>query len=132
MPAHGLIPRYGGDVYGGWEPTTLIDLLECEQDPYITPAGVDPQWVLDLRAAAKECRDGHPAGLPPGRRFCGFQRCAGATAEPGTPRCPGCGEPIADDDTWAGHGMCGTCLHDALRSGWDPDEAPGDGAAPRS
>lgn len=75
-------PRYGGDVFGGWHPNTLTDLLECQQDPYITPAGVVPEWVQQLQAAAKECRDGHPAGLV-GRQRCGCFGCRGVTTPPG-------------------------------------------------
>lgn len=67
----------GYDIYGGWQPTTLIDLLDCETDPYITPAGVTPTWVLQIRAAAAECRAGHPAGLRRGTR-CGVFGCEGA------------------------------------------------------
>lgn len=69
-------PRYGGDVFGGWQPTTLLDLAECEADPYITPAGVIPTWVVELRTAASACRNGHPAGLV-GRRRCGMFGCRG-------------------------------------------------------
>lgn len=36
-------------------------------------------------------------------------------------RCDECGELIAVDDVHAGHGMCGSCVHDAVRSGWDPE-----------
>lgn len=69
-------PAY--DVYGGWHPTTLDELLECEQDPYITAAGVTPDWVLAIQAAARECRAGHPAGLDEGRIRCGVFGCRGA------------------------------------------------------
>ena len=65
-------------VFGGWYPNTAAELLECEQDPYITPAGVTPDWVLQLRAAARECRNGHPAGLI-GRTRCGYFGCRGMT-----------------------------------------------------
>lgn len=34
-------------------------------------------------------------------------------------RCEVCGESTGDDPR-AGHGMCASCLHDALRSGWTP------------
>lgn len=64
------------DVYGDWQPTTLDELLECEQDPYITEAGVTPDWVLAIQAAARECRAGHPAGLT-GRLRCGVFGCRG-------------------------------------------------------
>lgn len=77
-------PRYGGDVYGGWQPTTLTDLLECENDPYITPIGVTPDWVLELRAAAEDCRAGHPSGIASGRAYCAMQRCRGVTSAPGS------------------------------------------------
>lgn len=33
-------------------------------------------------------------------------------------RCSQCDDVI--DDTDADYGMCGSCLHDALRSGWEP------------
>lgn len=36
--------------------------------------------------------------------------------------CRECKEPIESDDVHAGYGMCGSCLHDALRSGWSPEE----------
>lgn len=36
--------------------------------------------------------------------------------------CRECGESVARDDVRAGYGMCGSCLHDALRSGWTPGE----------
>lgn len=36
--------------------------------------------------------------------------------------CSECGAAIDDDDYRAGHGMCGSCLHDAERSGWTPGE----------
>jgi hypothetical protein len=68
-----------GDVYGGWQPTTLLDLLECEQDPYITPAGVTPVWVVELRAAARECRAGYPAETSANGR-CGMFGCRGHRA----------------------------------------------------
>lgn len=70
--------------YGGWVPNTLTDLLECERDPYITPSGVVPGWVLALRAAAAECVAGHPAGLAD-RSRCGRFGCRGATAPTATP-----------------------------------------------
>jgi hypothetical protein len=65
-----------GAVYGGWHPNTAADLLACEQDPYITLAGVTPDWVLKLRAAALECVSGHPSGLL-GRARCGRFGCNG-------------------------------------------------------
>ncbi len=34
--------------------------------------------------------------------------------------CSECSESIAVDDLGSGHGMCGSCLHDAVRSGWEP------------
>jgi hypothetical protein len=67
------------DVYGGWQPTTLTDLVEVEADPYITPVGVTPEWVLAIRAAGEECSNGHPAGLT-GRTHCGMFGCRGVTA----------------------------------------------------
>lgn len=63
-------------TYGGWQPSTLTDLVDCEADPYITPAGIVPDWVLSLQAAAAECRAGHPAGLV-GRTHCGVFGCRG-------------------------------------------------------
>lgn len=33
--------------------------------------------------------------------------------------CSQCGQDIGDD-VHAGHGMCASCLHDAVRSGWEP------------
>lgn len=65
-------------IYGGWQPVDLVDLAECEADPYITPAGVTPSWVLEIRAAAAECRAGHPSGLD-GRSRCGVFGCRGVT-----------------------------------------------------
>jgi hypothetical protein len=41
----------GYAVFGGWIPTSPAELAECEADPYITPAGVLPEWVEQLRAA---------------------------------------------------------------------------------
>lgn len=38
------------------------------------------------------------------------------------PRCSECSEIHDTDDPHAGYGMCASCLHDALRSGWDPNE----------
>lgn len=35
-------------------------------------------------------------------------------------RCAECRAQIEADDMGAGHGMCGGCLHDAIRSGWEP------------
>lgn len=64
------------DVYGGWHPNTLDELLEVEQDPYVTPAGVTPDWVSALQAAGAECAAGHPQGLP-GRSRCGLFGCQG-------------------------------------------------------
>lgn len=64
-----------GDVYGGWQPTTPADMALCEADPYITPAGVVPAWVLELRAAVASpevCTCGHF----PVRRHCA--RCSTA------------------------------------------------------
>lgn len=57
-----MIPGAAYDVYGGWQPTTLDELLECEQDPYITEAGVMPDWVLEIQAAARECPCWPPGG----------------------------------------------------------------------
>lgn len=37
-------------------------------------------------------------------------------------RCENCREGIAADDMHAGHGMCGSCLHNATRSGWTPGD----------
>lgn len=34
--------------------------------------------------------------------------------------CRECGDALDPADFHAGHGMCGPCLHDALRSGWEP------------
>lgn len=34
--------------------------------------------------------------------------------------CKECDDPIADSDVHAGSGMCGSCVHNALRSGWEP------------
>lgn len=65
------------DTYGGWSPTTLDELLECEQDPYITAAGIDPDWVVALKAAGAACAAGHPQGLPEGRAYCGIFGCRG-------------------------------------------------------
>ena len=36
--------------------------------------------------------------------------------------CVECGEAIERDDVHAAHGMCGSCLHDAYRSGWTPGD----------
>lgn len=36
--------------------------------------------------------------------------------------CSQCAETIEPDDVHAGYGMCGSCVHDALRSGWEPGE----------
>lgn len=66
------------DVYGGWQPTTLDELLECQDDPYITEVGVMPDWVIEIQAAARECRAGHPAGLT-SRTRCGVFGCRGAS-----------------------------------------------------
>ncbi len=66
------------DVYGGWHPNTLDELLDVEEDPYITPAGVDPDWVIALKAAAAECAAGHPEGLTDDRLHCGMFGCGGA------------------------------------------------------
>lgn len=46
-----------------------------------------------------------------------------AAAAPDPDRCSECGEPI--DEAAAGfeaggYGMCGSCLHNAVRSGWEP------------
>lgn len=71
------------DVYGGWRPTTARDLAECAAEPYITPAGVAPSWVTQLRAAVASpavCTCGHF----PVRRHCA--RCrALKNSEPDTP-----------------------------------------------
>ena len=69
----------GYDVYGGWQPTTLDELLECEEDQYITEAGVTPDWVLAMQAAVRECRAGHPTGLV-GRARCGVFGCQGVAS----------------------------------------------------
>lgn len=39
------------------------------------------------------------------------------------PTCNECGDEIDSTDPHAGYGMCASCLHDALRSGWDPSGA---------
>lgn len=36
--------------------------------------------------------------------------------------CLVCEEPISTQDVHAGWGMCGACLHNAMRSGWHPCE----------
>lgn len=36
--------------------------------------------------------------------------------------CSQCADVIDRDDVHAGHGMCGSCLHDARRSGWEPGQ----------
>lgn len=36
------------------------------------------------------------------------------------PTCSECCEKISADDMRADFGMCGSCLHDAIRSGWTP------------
>ncbi|SJN43752.1 hypothetical protein FM104_12905 [Microbacterium esteraromaticum] len=36
--------------------------------------------------------------------------------------CRECGEEIDYLDMHAGYGMCGSCVHNAVRSGWDPSE----------
>jgi len=36
--------------------------------------------------------------------------------------CTECGEATERDDVHAAHGMCGSCLHDAYRSGWTPGD----------
>lgn len=36
--------------------------------------------------------------------------------------CSECGEEIDHLDMHAGYGMCGSCVHNAVRSGWDPRE----------
>lgn len=33
-------------------------------------------------------------------------------------RCSECSLPIEADDVRAGYGLCGSCLHNAVRSGW--------------
>jgi hypothetical protein len=76
LGARGMSAHVGYAVYGSWVPNTPEDFAECERDPYITPAGVVPEWVTALHAAGAECQAGHPAGLT-GRQFCGFQRCGG-------------------------------------------------------
>lgn len=35
--------------------------------------------------------------------------------------CSQCGGEIELTDPHTGYGMCGCCLHDALRSGWNPE-----------
>jgi len=41
--------------------------------------------------------------------------------EPAVP-CGECGEEVDPLDMHAGYGMCGSCVHNAVRSGWDPSE----------
>lgn len=36
------------------------------------------------------------------------------------PRCTECGVIIPADEMGAGWGMCAACVHDAVRSGWEP------------
>lgn len=70
------------DIYGGWQPTTEAHLAECVAEPYITPVGVTPQWVLDLRAAVAGpdvCR----CGRFPVRRPC--TTCNPQNSAPDTP-----------------------------------------------
>lgn len=42
-------------------------------------------------------------------------------ADLGTPECSECGESVDTSDPHAGYGMCASCLHDAIRSGWTPE-----------
>lgn len=46
-----------------------------------------------------------------------------AAAAPDPDRCSECGEPIEGasfGSLRSGYGMCASCLHDAVRSGWGP------------
>lgn len=51
--------------------------------------------------------------LPPEGGFVGCSHVAPV-------RCVECSEPIDDADVHAGYGLCGSCLHNAVRSGWEP------------
>jgi hypothetical protein len=42
--------------------------------------------------------------------------------EPTNP-CSQCGEETDPDAMYADYGMCASCLHNAIRSGWEPGEA---------
>lgn len=41
---------------------------------------------------------------------------------PVTRECKECEQEVEDTDVHAGHGMCGSCVHDATRSGWTPGD----------
>lgn len=40
------------------------------------------------------------------------------------PSCSECGDPVRNEDPHTGWGMCASCLHDAIRSGWEPPATP--------
>lgn len=48
--------------------------------------------------------------------------CDCAATSDNLPTCKECGEKIEAGDVHSGYGMCGSCLHNAERSGWTPTE----------
>lgn len=76
-----------------------------------------------------------PPGVPTGGQFAASAKAAadgidlcdafGAETEMVEKVCVECGEEPQDE-----HGMCASCLHNAYRSGWDPDDDDDDDDAP--
>lgn len=76
----------------------------CHTDGHDPLAAVDVYLEHDERAVVKVDDDGHP---------CLFVVTL--------PKCSECGDVLdIPADVHASHGMCGSCVHDALRSGWEP------------
>lgn len=74
----------------------------------------DGKLVADTEPGdCTECGSTENAGLRDGLPYC--HRHIGK-------KCGECGEVINESDPHAGYGMCAGCLHDALRSGWNPGE----------
>lgn len=75
---------------------------------------VGPDEAGSAEDASRECGScGDEAATLSSR-----DRCDGCEA---LPECVECREPVADGGPdELEHGMCGSCLHNALRSGWEP------------
>ena len=85
--------------------------------PYPTPRNVNERRSNLVSSAL---RQGFVEGVAWAVRCLAAEAAAAA---PDPDRCSECGEPIDEAAVGfeaGGYGMCGSCLHNAVRSGWEP------------
>ena len=79
-----------------------------------------PAEGAELALYCAEC-DAPLCDVEPGDDLYTLVAVAAEHVELGHPApCSECGAPTRDRFTAGDHGMCPSCLHDALRSGWSP------------